>query len=938
VTRGRLRRAAGGVAGVWIALGLAGVAGLTSFVATAGPREITVADNRAIDRTVTGLAPAQASFEVSTSTLSAGRSSWVTAGQQAAFGAAVQKLIRRPIRLTPGASRAFEQGPPGGLELTVCAPSAHVPDCIASRSAKVVLSADSDLQADARLVAGSWPGPSRAGVPGASAADRAGLTEPVAVPVQVAQQFGLHPGSVMTLLTPADARIDLVVSGIIAANASSLFWSTGAGSPAPYRGISSPGSFTQTSVLAECREWAGSVVVGSAGLTGLAEILVGHGVEESWYWPVDVSRLRAAQVGPLSSAVSVVATDSLISEETAVGLHFYSFPTLSSQLPGVLAGIQAQLATIESLDDLVIGGLFAAGLLLMLLCAALVADRYAAEFALVRARGGSMAQVVGSALRRSTGAGLPGTAAGVAVAVLAVRTASTSMAGWVLPALTALIAIGSAPAICAWRVRRGTAGQPGARADLTIPRRSARRLVAEAAIVVVTAAAVTALLVRGTGTGSNQLAFACPALLAATAAIIAARLYPVPIRALLPVAGTARGPVTFLGLTGAGRSRLRALMPAATLVLTMTLAVLGWLLILSVRTGEVASSWAQTGADAVFTAPGAGTVTATDLHAVAAVPGVTHTAAIYASGSGTGYAPTLTTATGSTVATGIAVVSPGPYAALAATTPWPRFPAARLSPRSGPVPILISPQLAAQLGPTAGSAARRTLTYFGQHLAVTITGTASQDTPAFPQGGSYIVYPQWAAPDIPALPAPDTLLAAGSGIPAARLAAIAARMHGFQLTTRQALIAAQNNSPASYAISLFALSAWTAAALSAVALLFALLASAPRRRTLMTRMSALGMSSRQAFALALFDPLSLLAVAIIGTTAAIITLALILRRVVDLSPLTSSQVTVPVQLYAPPIIITAACAIILALAAIAAEQLLARRNNTATALRTEETT
>lgn len=926
--RGRSRRAAGGVAGIWIGLGLAAVAGLTSFVATAGPREVTEADNRAIHQVVTGVSPAQAAIVVTASYLPGGPSTWMKPGQQAAFGAAVYKLFRPPVSVTPAASRAFEQGPQR-LQLTSGAPGAYVAPCLTGPgNAYVLLSADSDLEGDSRLVAGSWPGPSQAGVPGGTAADEAGLTEPVAVPQQVAQLFGVHPGSVMTLANAAGRKVDLTVSGIVAPDAGALFWSTGVATGTPFQ---APKTF--------CHLWEGNVVVGSAGEAGLAAILSGHGVQASWYWPVTLTHLRADQVGALGSAISAVGTNSLIPEASTAGLQFYAPATMTSQLPGTLSATQAQLGTIQSLDDLVIGGLFAAGLLLMLLCAALVADRYAGEFALVRARGGSMRQVVGSALRRSTVAGLPGTAVGIVLAGIAVRTGSTSMAGWVLPALTALIAIASAPAICAWRVRQGTQSHGSTRADLTIARRSGRRVVAEAAIVVATAAAVVALLVRGTGTGSDQLAFACPTLLAATASIIVARLYPVPIRALLPAAGAGRGPVTFLGLTGAGRSRLRALMPAATLVLTMTLAVLGWLLTLSVSTGEVASSWAQTGADAVYNAPGAGTVTASDLHAVAAVPGVTHSAAIYTSGSNTGYAPTITAGTGSSLAVGIAIVNPAQYAALARATPWPDFPAGKLSRRTGPVPILVSSQLAAQLGSTGGSAAHRRLTYFGQSLAVTVAGTVNEVMPAFPQGGgSYIVYPEWAAADIPALPGPATLLVTGAGIPTARLAAIARHMSGFQLTTRQSVLVAQRDSPARYAVWLFGLSAWTAAGLSAVALVFGLASSAPRRQTLMTRMSALGMSSRQAFVLALFDPLSLLAVGIIGMAAAVVTLALILRRVVDLSPLTSSQVAVPVQLYAYALLIPAACALILALAAVAAEQLLAHRKSTATALRTEEAT
>jgi putative ABC transport system permease protein len=923
VTRGRLRRAAGGVAGVWIALALAGVAGLTSFVATAGPREVTAADNKALDQTVRGLAPAQAAIEVSASSLAVGSPSGLTPDRQAAFGVEVRSLIKPPISLTPGGNRAFEQGP-DAIGLTGGAPNAFIRGCSSGPGyAQVLLAADSGLQADSRLVAGSWPGPTTAGVPGGTEADRAGLTEPVAVPVAVAQRFGVRPGSVMTVTTAAGQKADLVVSGIIVPQPAALFWSTGTATTTPY-------------YVGSCRLWTGQVVVGSAGLTGMAAILSGHGLVESWYWPVSVSHLSGAQVGPLSSAISAVTTTSLSPEVTAVGLQLSAQPTWSSQLPGLLAQIQAQLATVQSLDDLVIGGLFAAGLLLMLLCAALVADRYAAEFVLVRARGGSLRQVAGSALRRSTGAGLPGAAAGVVLAVLAIRTASTSMAGWILPALTVLIAVASTPVICTWQVRRGVTARPAARAEVAVPARSARRIVAELTVAAVTAGAVAALLVRGTGTGSNQLAFACPALLAATASIVVARLYPVPIRALLPFAGTRRGPVTFLGLTTAGRSRLRALMPAITLVLTMTLAVLGWLLTMSVSSGEVASSWVQAGADAVITAPGAGTVSTADQRAASAISGVTHATGIYATGSGTGYAPTLTTGTSGSVTAGLLLVNPAQYGALAAATPWPQFAADRLAPRSGPVPILISAQLAARTG--AGSGATGTFTFFGQRQAVTVTGTIGDTTPAFPAGGgSFIVYPQWAAARIAALPGPNTLLITGSGIATARLAALTAHMRGFQLTTRQGLLEAQYTSPAQYAIRLFGLSAWAATALSVIALLFGLLAAAPRRRTLMTRMDALGMSSRQALVLALFDPLSLLAVAILGMAAAAIALAVILRKVVDLAPLTSSQVPVPVQLSAPALLIPAVIAIALALAAVATEQVLARRRNSpARELRTEE--
>jgi hypothetical protein len=81
----------------------------------------------------------------------------------------------------------------------------------------------------------------------------------------------------------------------------------------------------------------------------------------SWYWPVSLTHLTAAGAGPLADVISkVAATDSLGPAASAAGLSFYSEAMMSSQLPGLLGQVQAQLATIESLDDLVIGGLFAA--------------------------------------------------------------------------------------------------------------------------------------------------------------------------------------------------------------------------------------------------------------------------------------------------------------------------------------------------------------------------------------------------------------------------------------------------------------------------------------------------------------------------------------------------------------------------------------------------
>lgn len=914
-----LRSLAFGSAGVWLALMLGAVAALTTFIATAGPRVLASAQDQAVAR-ATAILPVVDKAVVITADWSGQRAnnqSLLAPAQQATFGQAFADGLHPPATTSLIAERAFVAGPP--VDLSTAAPSAMLgPD-----PPTFQLSADSALAADTQLVAGKLPGAATAGVPGGSAADRSGVTLQIAVTPATASRFALHVGSRMPLGALDGQLVTAQVTGIVRARPASLLVASGQAQLAP----------ALNCLTCSDQRWTGGALVGPSELQAMQAAMSGANMHGTWYLPVSLSGVTAAELGPLSAGVnSLVSSNSAPDAAQQAGFVSLQTATISSQLPSGLTTIQAQLSATGSIYDLVIGGMFAAELLLILLCAGLAADRYQPEFALVRARGSSMRQVTLLATARSAAATVPGVAVGVALAVVTVPTAGATSAAVLLPAVTAGIAVAAVPARCAWTLRT-VADRAARRADIESPRRSPRRVITETTALVLTVGAVVALRVRGLGSGSDQLALASPILVALAASIAVGRLYPIPVRALLPLAATRRGPVGFLGLTKAGRSGLATLLPALALVLTLTLAAFGWMLSASVTAGQVTSSWNQTGADAVITATGNGAITASEQRAVAAVPGVRHTALVYTALANGNFTAALATAGGKSVPVGLAIVNPAQYAALSQDSPWRGFPAAALARRPGPVPILVS---AAAAAARSGSSGRQTLAVGGISLPVSVAGTIAA-TPAFPVGGSYVVLPQWAEASYPSIAGPNTLLATGPGTATTRFATIAGEaLRGDPLTLRATVLRGLRGSAAQEAVRLFGFGTWTAAALSALALLFGLAATAHSRRTMQARLAALGMSARQARALALLDPLSLLIVGIIGMTASGAALALISRSVISLAPLTGPLTTAAVSLDLPAIAVPAAAAILLGLVITSTEHWLAAHSGNTEALRTEE--
>jgi len=387
--------------------------------------------------------------------------------------------------------------------------------------------------------------------------------------------------------------------------------------------------------------------------------------------------------------------------------------------------------------------------------------------------------------------------------------------------------------------------------------------------------------------------------------------------------------VGFLALARAARARIGALLPVLTLVISLTLAAFGVMTADSVAASQDASAWRQAGADLTVQATGIKPVPATLTRDVAAMPGVRHVVAAYIAA---GHAATLQ-AGGKTRPAGLVVVSPAAYAALANDTPWPDFPAGALArgPRNSAaaaVPVLASAGLSAGGG-------HGTLVVDGTRLPVRIAGT-SGPTPAMTTG-AFVVLPDWASARLPSVASPNTLLATGTGIrlPGVR-AAVRRLLPGGQIRSRAQVLAGLRDAPAPRAgVRLYWLGTGVAALLSVIALLFGLAVSGPGRGQLIDRLLALGISTRQARALAVSEVLPLLTVAVLGTAIAGLALAIVLGPVMNLAVLsgTSGPVSLRPGLIAA---VPAAGIVVVGLAIVAAQSAAFLSRNLAATLRREE--
>src|ERR1700722_8224615 len=389
---------------------------------------------------------------------------------------------------------------------------------------------------------------------------------------------------------------------------------------------------------------------------------------------------------------------------------------------------------------------------------------------MLRHRGASGRQVATLILAGVAPAVIPAAVAGAAL-VLAIIPGTSISADRKQAAVVLAVALAGAPLMAVWLHRRPSPAPTPALIlppETRTPRASAAARPRLIAGLTACAAAVGGLVVLRTQGLSpagvtNWYLTAAPILVAVPAALVAVRLYPLAIRALLPVWRRRAGVTGYVGLAGAIERRTSTALPAFTLVLALTLAAFGGMVNGSIVGGQISYSWQATGADAVIVTNGAATPATPGLvQELMAVPGVRHATAAWTT---TWQAPR-----GQQL--NLAEIDPAGYAAMTADTPFPRIPVSAFSSAaSAPVtaatviPVLASPAAAAALG--SGIIQLTSQEPMGP-IRIRVAGIVAR-TPAEPGGGLFVLMPMRTLPGVLGLPTPNLVLVTGSGIDRSRL-------------------------------------------------------------------------------------------------------------------------------------------------------------------------
>jgi putative ABC transport system permease protein len=907
---GRVIRLVAGPAGLGPAVALAVIAALAAFLATAGPRESARLQNQALRQTLAN-SPGFGIFANANSPVTSPQRQ-ITAGQLQQAGNVIGSSFFPPM-VSPRASRW------SGISSPQSAVAHPARSAVLITPPQFETDYFSPLAGNAKLISGSFPR-------SATVTTRAGRTTVVmqaAITPATAARFGLRAGSRLPLHPfQGGAPVILQVTGLVRpVNPAASFWAYDPTVAAP------------TVVNGS---WVGGALIGPGELAAFPAAYPQSLLRVAWSFPLDTSGLTAAQEPAMVAAMTTVAGGPAGSEALeASGAPLSGPPTIYASGLDTLTTFQAGQAAAGAIGSLLTDGLVAVALIVLLACALVVTDAYDREVSLILARGGSTRQAALRVLGRSAVAAGPALVAGI-VAGLAATPGGGRPEIWLI-ATVAVTALGAPPLITAWRHRSSRPVAVGARDDLVIPRPSRRRLVAEATVLIAIVGAVAALRVRGASPTSSGDPYtsSAPVLVAVAAGLIAARLYPVPLRMLLRVTSPRRAPVGFLGIARAARSRSGVLLPALALVVALAVIALGGTLRAAVNRGQVAASWQQVGADAVIQTRGSvQDIGPAPQRAVAAVPGVTHTAAVYVIAPGDPQDANLLTGLGGSVSAGVVIVNPHQYAALVAATPYPGFPAGALTRRPGSraVPVLATPAVAAAIrnGHTQ-------LAFSSSQLTLRLAGTVTQ-TPALPGGGRYVILPSWVRPALRAATPPNVLLVSGSAINSRDLrAALARTLPGSLLVSRQAVLTAKQQLPTVQSASTaFELCVLATLALSVAAVLLGLLLSGRDRTRVTAWLGALGMTGRQTRRLAMLDALPLVLIAVLGAEVAAVVLAQLVAPALDLSVFTGSSAAVPVRPDLLAMTVPAMAAIALVVIITIAQNLFTRRSTKTGVLRLDE--
>ncbi len=673
-----------------------------------------------------------------------------------------------------------------------------------------------------------------------------------AVTTTTAARFGLHLGTRLNA-----GPVQLVVTGIIRpANPASAFWTD---DPIAARPSLTPGSPPALPYL------IGALFIGPGALPLIETRLGTDEMLVTWGYTVPLGRLTAGQASGLEASVaSLVSSGATLIVPGIVGLPISGSVSpftvsIASPIPSILSPFLAGESAAAPVLELLYVSLAVMGAVVVLLGARLVAQRRAAEFTLMRARGAALYQLGWLVLRASV---IIAAAAGAAAAALAIglTPGDSDPVGWWLAGITIAVTLVGPVLISVvpQRVAAPATGRPRRRAGGR--KLAARRIVIETALVAVAIGGLVVLRNQGLGSGNSGLyTSAAPVLVAIPVAVVVLRCYPPLARQLARIAGLSRGVVAFVGLARATRTPPGTVLPAFALVLVLAMVAFPDMISTSVARSQAAASWRQVGADAIISAPYGQVITPALQRQVSSVPGVVSIA--------TAVVDEATLPTGFELS--VVFVDPSRYAAVVDQAPGPRFPLAALSGvvppgNGGPgqaatVPV-VATAAAAQLVGTAPT----DLSVGNGPIPIRLAGQIS-GVPGVP--GTVVVAPLQALGPQPS--GADLMLVAGPRLDAARLSAVVrSALPGASVTSRATALAALTTAPVPQAAQTALEQGMAAAAgFGALVLLLSLLLNAQTRDLTLARLATMGLRRWQAQLLLAAETLPPVVAAAVGGVA-----------------------------------------------------------------------
>ncbi len=756
-----------------------------------------------------------------------------------------------------------------------------------------------------------------------------GAVVQAAVTTATAARFGLGVGTRLSM----GPTVRLVITGIIRpVHPAADFWTD---DPAVARPTLIAGTSSKPG------HWAGALFIGAGGLP-----LAVSGLNESlmlltWVVPADLGRLTADQASAVRARINGLASSGLVLASggtTNLGSGELTCPTknctttippvtvtVNSQVPAILAPFVTADNAVAPVLGLLYVSLAVMGAVVVLLGARLVAQRRAAEFTLMRARGAALHQLGWLVLRASVVIAVAAGALGALLAILLTPGGGDRVSWWLAGVAIAVTLAGPVlMSVVPQRVAAPSTGRPASRVSGRM--RAARRIVIEAALVAASVGGLIVLRKQGLSAGNPSLyPSAAPVLVAIPVAVIMLRCYPAAARALARIAGRSRGVAAFVGLARATRTPPGAALPAFALVLVLTMVAFPAMISASVTRGQVAQSWRQVGADAIIQAPPRAVIPPALQRQIASMPGVTATTAgevIAASLPATGQELTAV------------FVSPARYAAVTDQAPGVRFPLAALSGTAARGAATVPVAANAAAAPLVGRAPAQLILDSAQTMTIRVAGRIG----GVPGVGAdaVIVLPLQALGSAPA--APNLMLVDGSGLDAAQLHADVSReLPGGTVTLRAADLAAITGAPVPQAAQVALAQGMAAAAgFGALVLLLSLLLAARTRDMTLARMATMGLRRWQAQLMLVVEMLPEVVAAAIGGAACAWLLVPLVGPSVNLAAFTQAGPDVTVVSAPFPLAAAAIGLVLAALLVLAAQAVVSYRRGSARALRIDD--